>query len=495
MNTHPLFRLLLLLVLLAGLSAPALEARAAQPQAPAQEVSAYQLIVAMNNLRMSYGLPALIEDPIIDAVAQATAATMAANEMSWHIGNVSGRLAAAGYGGGAKVWATENFAMGNLSLDEIMVIWSDESHMLPAVIPSYCHVGAGTAVSPNGYTYYVLQAAYTAANSCGPYTSAGGSATQASGGTPASGASSGVPQYISPVKLATPDADGKIYHIVQAGQSLWAIAIAYKVTIKDLQTWNNLPKDSKLQIGQKLFIPNSNTAGYATPTPLGMVQISMPGADGKVVHTVQPYQNLTMISQAYNTPIETILALNNLKIDWPLQIGQKLLINAGNVTPSPTLRPLTPLEMLTPAADGKYYHTVKSGENLTYIANLYGVKPADLMTWNGLAAGSVIRPDQKLLLMVMPPPTRTPTPAPPTDTPTITPTPTPSPPTRTPSASPTQPPPPPPAGGGSNTDQLQSQGDAGELPNAGNSWVLWVAVAGLLIGGAAFIGFMRQKND
>ena len=46
--------------------------------APPKQVSAYELILAMNTLRVSYGLPALIEDPIVNAVAQSTAATMAA---------------------------------------------------------------------------------------------------------------------------------------------------------------------------------------------------------------------------------------------------------------------------------------------------------------------------------------------------------------------------------------------------------------------------------
>jgi LysM repeat protein len=72
---------------------------------------------------------------------------------------------------------------------------------------------------------------------------------------------------------------------VEAGQSLWAIAIAYKITIKDIQTWNNLAAGSSLQIGQRLFIPTSNTEGYATPTPIGMVRLSKPDRDGKVVHT------------------------------------------------------------------------------------------------------------------------------------------------------------------------------------------------------------------
>ena len=110
------------LVLLAIWGAPTSSALAfTRVERPAQQVEAYELIVAMNTLRVSFGLQALVEDPIINAVAQATAEIMAANQMSWHIGDVSGRLQAAGFGGGAKVWATENFAVGgNHSIDTIM---------------------------------------------------------------------------------------------------------------------------------------------------------------------------------------------------------------------------------------------------------------------------------------------------------------------------------------------------------------------------------------
>jgi LysM repeat protein len=388
--------------------------------AQSSQVTAFDLIIGMNTLRLSYGLPALIEDPVINAVAQATAQTMAASEMSSHIGDVRGRLAAAGYGGGATVWATENFAVSSsgYSIDEIMLIWSDADHMRPAVIPSYCHVGAGIAKSPSGRIYYILQAAYTSSNSCGPYETVGGSGSQPGGNTGQSGSgASTISQIIIPVKIATPDADGKIYHIVEAGQSFWAIAITYKITIKDIEIWNNISRDSKLLIGQRLFIPGRNTAGYATPTPVGMIQVSTPDADGRIIHTVQAYQTLTTISQAYGVSIQTILNLNGIQVDWPLQIEQKLVIDPGSFTPSPTPRPLTPIEKLTPAADGKYYHTVSSGENLSGIAKLYEIQLFDLMTWNGLNESSILQPDQKLLLQIVPPATVTPTPGPATATP------------------------------------------------------------------------------
>ena len=422
-------RLLLNWIILIALGAGAFHhpqaVRAEGPSISSNQVSAYDLILAMNTLRVSNGLPALVEDPIINAVAQSTAETMAINSMSWHIGDVRGRLAAAGYGGGGTVWATENFAVsgGGMGIDEIMAAWADPDHMRPAVEPAYCNVGAGVATA-KGKTYYVLQAAYVSGRACGS------SSSPPVGGTSQPGASSGlVSQLIVPVKIATPDADGRVYHVVQAGQSFWSIAIAYQITIHDIETWNNITREIPLQSGQRLFIPNKNTAGYATPTPRGMVMLSAPDADGRIIHEVQPYQTLITIATAYNVTVERILALNGLQADWPLQIGQKLLISPGNVTPSPTL---SNIQKLTPASDGRYYHTVQSGETLSWIAGLYDVPLAELMAWNGLNNASVIRPDQKLLLQVTPPATATFTPAPATATPSPRPTSTLPPPTDTP---------------------------------------------------------------
>jgi LysM repeat protein len=394
--------------------------------APSNQASAYELILAMNTLRVSYGLPALIEDPIVNAVAQSTAATMAANNMSWHIGDVRGRLAAAGYGNGGTVWATENFAVssGGMGIDEIMAAWSDADHMRPAVEAVYCNVGAGAAQTSDGRIYYVLQAAYVAGRECG---------SPSSGGNPQPGTvPNPVSQLIIPVKIATPDAEGKIFHEVQAGQSFWSIAIAYQITIRDLEAWNNLSRNVPLRPGQRLFIPGKNTEGYATPTPLGMIVPAAPDADGKIVHEVQPYQALITIAEAYHVSVDRILTLNGLEQQWPLQIGQKLVIDPGHITPSPTL---SNIQKLTPEADSKYYHTVQSGETLSWIAGFYDVPLADLMAWNGLNNASVIRPEQKLLLLVTPPATPTFTPSPititPSPSPSITPSPTGTPPATT----------------------------------------------------------------
>jgi uncharacterized protein YkwD len=218
----------------------------------AQTGSAYDIIDAVNSLRTSYGNPALIIDSTLMATAQATAEIMANSGSCSHIGNVSGRVAAAGYGGGAKVWATENIACGyDLSVQTtVYTYWADAAHMLPVTNSNYVHVGAGVTIV-DGKVYYVLHAAYTSGGSS-PATTPGSSTQSSPGGIPTS-------QIVQPVVTSTPNPDGSIVHEVKAGQALWSIAIVYGVKIADIIALNNLPSNPILSIGQTLIIFPSYT--------------------------------------------------------------------------------------------------------------------------------------------------------------------------------------------------------------------------------------------
>ena len=215
------------------------------------------LIGLVNDIRTGNGLPALEVNSILMGTAQSTAETMAASLMGWHIGNVSGRVMAAGYGGGATAWATENFAIGPMSLQDLAWVWSDASHMIPMVNPAYQHIGAGVATAPDGSVYYIVQAAYTSAS---PATR-----TQVPGTVEAFDPTAPPAQWIIPVVTATPDADGKVIHEVQMGQSLWSIAIAYNTHIVDILRFNQMsPEQQVVWIGQKLAIPVTPQPATAT---------------------------------------------------------------------------------------------------------------------------------------------------------------------------------------------------------------------------------------
>ena len=69
-----------------------------------------------------------------------------------------------------------------------------------------------------------------------------------------------------PSRSARPTLQGDVYHEVQAGQSLWQIAIAYGVKIVDIQKQNNLGTSIVIQRGEKLLIKRVPTPTPAPPT-------------------------------------------------------------------------------------------------------------------------------------------------------------------------------------------------------------------------------------
>jgi LysM repeat protein len=282
--------------------------------------------------------------------------------------------------------------------------------------------------------------------------------------SPSGEAAPGVPQVIIPVATATPDADGQLFHDVQPGQTLWAIALAYEVTIDDLEAWNNISRQDSLLIGARLVIPDSSTKSQGTPTPVGMILAE----DGRIIHLVQPDENLIMIAERYRAELETILALNEIQPDWPLQIGQQLLIRAARGAQA---RPLTAIEKLTPHSDGRYYHTIAEGESLSSIAEVYKISVADLLSWNELSEAAVIQPGEILLLQVTPPVTPTATLAPSTATAVVT---------RTVTTTPTR------------TQEINnllpspSATQAEMAPARSDNWALWAMVI-LLLGGGLFL--------
>ena len=315
-------------------------------------VSAWDLINLINGQRGGYGLGALAFDQALMNCAQSTAQTMADYRMSWHIGDVSGRVAQFGYNNGGKTYATENFATGPSTLDQIASIWADPTHQIASSGGKYCHIGAGVAEA-NGVTYYVIQAAYPATGSGCGYS---GSASSSSAGTAAGstgGAVAALPvfdmsQVIASIKIAEPDSDGMVYHVVQNGQSLWSIASAYGVKIDDVAAWNQIKDPAAISLNQKLLIPSEEMIkNRALPTAEAKVLPTM-SADGKFRHEITSGETLWSISELWQADFMELKRINGLSDDMALGVGWKLFIP---VTPTATLPPtLTPLPTLVPSA-------------------------------------------------------------------------------------------------------------------------------------------------
>ena len=229
------------------------------PAAAAPFANAYELIDAVNALRASQGMGPLNVDPILMSIAQAQ------NDYSMSIGSVTHtgpngsrpreRAYAAGYGGGATVFVSENIAQGtNLSPSEAVQWWTgDDPHWNTMMGANYRDIGAGAGCDGN-VCYYTIDTGYVA----------GG--TSANSTAPAAAQAPAAPSGAMPVLQATPMPDGSIMHTVLAGQTLWTVAAVYDLPLAELLEQNGLTENSLLRPGDELLI-RAATEPSATPTP------------------------------------------------------------------------------------------------------------------------------------------------------------------------------------------------------------------------------------
>lgn len=262
--------------------------------------SAAELIASVNAIRSGYGNTPLVEDAILDSTALATAQTMAASKVCAHIGDASGRVAAAGYGSGAKVWATENIACGMMSVSELMSnYWADASHLLPMTDANYKNIGAGVAIA-DGWAYYVVHAAFTSGG-------ASSGKSQALATLPPAAATQS--NIINSVVTVTPQTNGSLVHIVQQGQALWSIAIAYGITVNQIVTLNGLNANTPMiYAGQKLTIRPAFTPTLSptiTPTQPPATYTPKPTRTPRL-----PTLTSTPLPTATSTPRPLIPGLN-----------------------------------------------------------------------------------------------------------------------------------------------------------------------------------------
>lgn len=224
------------------------------------------LIAAVNALRASHGLQSYSTNSILMGTAQGQADFMASTGTIQHTGpggiSVTQRILNAGYPlagdlslGGLR---SENIVGGyGMSPQAAVESWTgDAPHLNTMLSADLVDIGAGVAET-GGMTYYVIDcAAPKGAAELAAYTP--GAESQLNGGN----------DIIVPVKLSTPDANGNIVHQVQAGQTLWQIAIAYGVKINQIRQLNNLdPTSTVIQLGVKLLIKRIGTPTPASPTP------------------------------------------------------------------------------------------------------------------------------------------------------------------------------------------------------------------------------------
>ncbi|NJN25438.1 MAG: LysM peptidoglycan-binding domain-containing protein [Cyclobacteriaceae bacterium] len=107
-----------------------------------------------------------------------------------------------------------------------------------------------------------------------------------------------------------------IYHIVKAGETLFAVSRTYNVSIGELRQWNELEDLNKLHVGQKIRIQK--------PAEVKSQERNLPLQDYKI-HIVGPDDTLYGIARKYQTSIQELMELND-KEDFNVAEGDVLKI-------------------------------------------------------------------------------------------------------------------------------------------------------------------------
>jgi uncharacterized protein YkwD len=280
---HKPIRLIYILALIfVSLSSPQ-PTRALSPvQAPAFSTGS-ELIAAVNALRATYGLAPYQANSILMGVAQShadylisigTMTHISANGMSpYQRALAAGYLVAGDLGLGG--WYSENITGGiGQTAQEAVQVWAgDDPHKNTMLSGTLQDVGAGVGISGNTY-YYVLDAGLS------------------TGGTPVA--------YTPPAPLHpstptivpnTPNADGTIIHIVQQGDTLGSLSMAYDVPLGDILILNGLTVKSTIYVGQKIIMRKAYTPTSTQPT-------STP----TTIPTITPWPTSTLTATSTTVP-------------------------------------------------------------------------------------------------------------------------------------------------------------------------------------------------
>ena len=105
----------------------------------------------------------------------------------------------------------------------------------------------------------------------------------------------------------------RVTHRVRPGESLSVIAKRYRVTVKDLQTWNNIRDPRNLRAGASIIV-------FHTPTQ------TTTNSSGTINHTVQQGDSLWSIARKYKVRVHDLKTWNGLGGNSVLQPGQSISI-------------------------------------------------------------------------------------------------------------------------------------------------------------------------
>jgi len=138
-----------------------------------------------------------------------------------------------------------------------------------------------------------------------------------------------------------PVTGGEGSYTVEPGDTAYAIALKFGVTVEELASANNMTVEqiAELSVGQKLIIPQrapeQQPVSTATPETGEPETTSTPAAGEEGTYTVQEDDIPSTIAEKFGITAEALMEANGITDPTSLKIGQVLVIPTPAATPSP----------------------------------------------------------------------------------------------------------------------------------------------------------------
>jgi len=207
----------------------------------------------------------------------------------------------------------------------------------------------------------------------------------------------------------------EIIYQVKPGDNISRIARLFGVTVRDIQSWNNMSASQHLRAGQRLTIyqPQRGQAANRQAAPSAPPSAPRePGSQHSGKHLVKQGESLYSISRELGISVNELASVNGLDPRRPLIFPGDVLV----YTPRRNQNPQTqsnersensannasnanrPQESLKSGSQPSQIimYTVKAGDNLWQISNRFGVTVDSIRKSNNLSPEAPIRPGDVL---------------------------------------------------------------------------------------------------
>ena len=185
---------------------------------------------------------------------------------------------------------------------------------------------------------------------------------------------------------------------VKEGDSLSIIAQNFNTTINQIQSVNNI-NGSLIRANSYLIVPlaRESEAYYSlSDVQREKSRLNATKNSDKLIYKVVSGDSLWKISRNFDVTVNDLVRWNKIVPTAPLSIGKELVILID-------AKEKTELAKITNTGidiNRKIVYTVKSGDNLSLIAQKYKVKVSQIRDWNDLNETDILQPGDKLTITI-----------------------------------------------------------------------------------------------